>query len=630
MKRIFLAFASAGVLAVGSVPEAYAAPSCPLSQPNSSIKQVVFLQFDNTHLSRDNSNVPSDLEQMPTLYNFMKDKGTLGSKHHTVLISHTAAGIISTLTGVYPDRTGTGVSNSFNYYKTDGTAPFISMFGYWTNIIPDGAPLMVNELGKIAPAPWVPFTRAGCDVGNVSVANTVLENNTSDVANVFGANSPEASETLAQKTADFVGIAIHCAKGASSICAASGANPKADPLPDELGGYNGFQALYGHKYVAPVINGGSTAMTDLLGGSLNGYPGFDGMFPKVTGAYVAKMLEAGVQVAYGYISDAHDRHPSGPAFGPGSAGYVAQLQEYEHGFQAFFNELKAHGIDETNTLFVITADEGDHFAGKTKTGCDGVTTPCVYGTGEVGELLVRVDQLLSNAGVTTSFGIHFDMAPAYYLNGNPSATDPVTRRFEKALADLTIFDPYLGTEVPLSVGLADRASMKLLHMLSGDPLRTPTVVSWNEPNAWVQTTGGTGDVSINPAFAWMHGGIQPEIARTWLGLIGPGVKKRGIDDDTWTDHTDVRPTILALLGLHDDYTHDGRVIVEQLDPEALSEQIHKNRGPYQRLATVQATQRSIRGIVGGEHQILDRADPERQRGSLQQLSRHDGGLHRPA
>ena len=30
---------------------------------------------------------------------------------------------------------------------------------------------------KNTPAPWVPWTRAGCDVGNVSTANTVLENN---------------------------------------------------------------------------------------------------------------------------------------------------------------------------------------------------------------------------------------------------------------------------------------------------------------------------------------------------------------------------------------------------------------------------------------------------------------------
>jgi hypothetical protein len=521
---------------------------------------------------------------MPTLYNFLKDNGTLGSNSHTVLISHTADGIISTLTGVYPDRTGTGLSNSFNYYVPDGTAPFISTFGYWTNIIPDSAPLMVDENGKIAPAPWVAYTRAGCDVGNVSVANTVLENNSSDVVNVFGAHSPEVSETPAQKTADFVGIAIHCAQGSSSICAAAGANPKADPLPDEPGGYNGFQALYGHKYVAPVINGGSTAMTDLLGGPLTGFPGFDGMFPKVTGAYVAKMLEAGVQVVFGYISDAHDNHPGGGAYGPGAAGYVAQLQQYEQGFAAFFNELRAHGIDETNTLFVVTADENDHFAGVTKTGCDGVTTPCVYNAGEIGEVQVLVNQLLTAAGITTQYGIHFDMAPAYYLNGNPPETDPTTRQFERALGELTILDPYLNQTVPLSVGLADRVSMKLLHMVSGDPLRTPTVVSWNEPNAWVQTGNGTA-VSINPAFAWMHGGIQPEIAQTWLGFVGPGVKKGGIDDKTWTGHTDVRPTMLALLGLEDDYTHDGRVIVEQLHSSALPWPIKSNPDAYQRLAT---------------------------------------------
>jgi arylsulfatase A-like enzyme len=332
-----------------------------------------------------------------------------------------------------------------------------------------------------------------------------------------------------------------------------------------------------------VINGGSTAMTDLLGGPLTGFPGFDGMFPKVTGAYVAKMLEAGVQVVFGYISDAHDNHPSGPAFGPGSAGYVAQLQQYEEGFAAFFDELRAHGIDETDTLFVVTADEGDHFAGVTKTDCDGVSTPCVYNPGEIGEVQVLVDQLLTAAGVTTQYGIHFDMAPGFYLNGNPSETDPITRQFELALGKLTILDPYLNQTVPVSAGLADRASMKLLHMVSGDPLRTPTVVSWNEPNAWVQTGSGT-PVSINPAFAWMHGGIQPEIAQTWLGFVGPGIKKQGIDDKTWTDHTDVRPTILALVRLEDDYSHDGRVVVEQLHHSALPWPIKANPDAYQRLA----------------------------------------------
>ena len=33
----------------------------------------------------------------------------------------------------------------------------------------------------------------------------------------------------------------------------------------------------------------------------------------------------------------------------------------------------------------------------------------------------------------------------------------------------------------------------------------------------------------------------------------------------WSDHTDVRPTILSLVGLKDDYVHDGRVVTEALE-----------------------------------------------------------------
>jgi len=40
-------------------------------------------------------------------------------------------------------------------------------------------------------------------------------------------------------------------------------------------------------------------------------------------SYAATMLEAGIPVVYAYISDAHDDHAIGQAFGPGQAGYVA-------------------------------------------------------------------------------------------------------------------------------------------------------------------------------------------------------------------------------------------------------------------------------------------------------------------
>jgi arylsulfatase A-like enzyme len=42
---------------------------------------------------------------------------------------------------------------------------------------------------------------------------------------------------------------------------------------------------------------------------------------------------------------------------------VAQLKAYDEAFGEFFVRLKADGIDQNNTLFIFTADEGDHFAG---------------------------------------------------------------------------------------------------------------------------------------------------------------------------------------------------------------------------------------------------------------------------
>src|SRR6266498_5335691 len=191
---------------------------CQLNSASGKIKHVIYIQFDNTHFLRDNPDVPSDLEQMPHLLNFIRDNGTLLTNDHTALISHTATGILTSLTGVYPDRHGQAVSNSFRYFKTDGTTRTGVSFAYWTAPLFDPAgsttdttPEMINENGKIAPAPWVPFTRAGCDFGAIGTANTVLENTAIDIPTVFGAGSPEAAEVITnpgQAFADFVGLGI--------------------------------------------------------------------------------------------------------------------------------------------------------------------------------------------------------------------------------------------------------------------------------------------------------------------------------------------------------------------------------------------------------------------------------------
>jgi hypothetical protein len=86
-------------------------------------------------------------------------------------------------------------------------------------------------------------------------------------------------------------------------------------------------------------------------------------------------------------------------------------------------------------------------------------------------------------------------------------------------------------------------------------------------------------------FAWNHGGIQPEIGTTWLGMVGPGVRNNG-DDDTWADHTDVRPTMLDLVGLGDPYVHDGRVLIDQLVDWAVPQSLRAHRETLRRLGDV--------------------------------------------
>src|SRR5437667_12098068 len=106
---------------------------------------------------RDAPSVQSYLEQMPHLLNFLTSNGTLLTNDHTILISHTAGGILSSLSGLYPDRMGQTVSNSFDYYRNDGTPTFTSSFKYWTDTVDgsdDSLPNMVGDGGPTAPAPW--------------------------------------------------------------------------------------------------------------------------------------------------------------------------------------------------------------------------------------------------------------------------------------------------------------------------------------------------------------------------------------------------------------------------------------------------------------------------------------------
>ena len=623
MKLLKAAFSASalGIALLGAATQSTSA-GCQLNSLGGQVKRVVYLIFDNVHLRRDNPTVPSDLEQMPNLLNFLQGKGVISGNHYTPLISHTADDILTGLTGVYGDRHGSPVSNSFGIFKQDNSATvFQTSFVYWTTTTAqshpeagENLPVLVNENGKNAPAPWVAYTRAGCDVGAFSLNGLAIENKT-DIANIFGSSVASTAATQ-----DYEGIAVHCAKG-SSLCSNSFAKP--DLLPDEPGGYSGFSALYGNINVQPVISP-SGPVTDLDGivitDPFSNKPGFPTDFdPSATAGlgYAAKMLEAGIPVVYTYVADAHDPHHldvpnagagnpnGGHAYGPGEAGYVAALKAYDQAFGNFFSRLKAKGIDETNTLFVVVPDENDHFVGgkPSPTNCDGVTTPCTYTN--VGEIEVSLDKvLLSERMNSTPFSVHSDDAPNMYINNNPGPTDTLTRTMEHDLDALTATNPITNKTDKLSKLLADRAEMKLLHMVTASPARTPTLTMFGDDNYFFETGNNTGcttktdPVCEAPGFAWNHGDFQKQITQTWVAMVGPGVKPLGRHDGVFTDHADVRPTLMALLGLTDDYLHEGRVVAEFMQDNALPPGIRKSRENFVELAQVFKQLNAPKGELG--------------------------------
>jgi hypothetical protein len=609
-----------GLLAVpaGAAPATPAGPgrtagstttTCALGANGSSIKHVIYIQFDDVHYTRDQANVPSDLEQMPNLLDFITGNGTLISQEHTPLIAHTANDIVTSETGLYGSDQGIPIANEYNYYTPNGTTDTAGSFAYWTDPIVDydtttSAPVgdknftLITAHGQNTPAPWVPYTRAGCDFGSVAAADTELENTLPDVPLVFGANSPEAKEAenpqLANEAeADFMGLSVHCAQGSSICDSAHGGVP--DLLPDEPGGYKGYSALFGNKFIQPVISP-SGPVRDLNGNIIKdptgdvGFPGYDGLIGPVGLAYTLDMQTHGIPVTFTYLSDVHDSWVTGAGLGSGTPTYESQLQRENAAFGTFFKDLAAAGITKANTLFVITADEGDHFVGSSPSpaGCNGVTITCSYS--KVGEVDGNLTGMLAAKGITTKFDVEQDSAPVIYVDGQPGAASAAVRTMERTAASLTADDLATGQTVPLTDYLADPVEMNILHMITGDPERTGTFVLFANPDFWLSSgPANCGSSCVSEPSgqdAWNHGDVATEINTTWLGLVGPGVTAAGVNNAIWSDHTDIQPTMLALLGLRDDYTPDGVVLGDVILPQARPRAMRANYRTLDKLAQV--------------------------------------------
>lgn len=153
---------------------------------------------------------------------------------------------------------------------------------------------MINEKGKNAPAPWVAWSRAGCDVGAFSIANIEFESIPVDVVTVFGDGSPEANEANSNRTWPPTSRASRFTAPRVARCA-----PRATPGPASCP-TSRVAARASTRSTAPEGSAGdqsSGPVKDLDGNVVadsSGNPGFDPTATQSLG-YVATMLEAGVR-----------------------------------------------------------------------------------------------------------------------------------------------------------------------------------------------------------------------------------------------------------------------------------------------------------------------------------------------
>ena len=278
--------AAAAIAAVANGPSSTAAAATTGCHLGNGVKHVIEITFDNVHFNRDNPNVLSDLEQMPALR-------TSSPERHAALeqpyAAHRPHGRRQYHQLLRPLRrpAGPGAHEHLrDVWLHDGTVTPKSSFAYWTgtygldsfpnqpysaNVPAAGAP------PSTPPAPWVPFTRAGCDVGDVSTANMVLENLEPRPAErlrrrtrrrwpQYNADTDTRSRTRRPTTTK----ASACtAPQGSAFCSTAQAvkfgqtvpssTAVTDVLPDEPGGYVGFQALFGHKYLQPQLVGAANS-----------------------------------------------------------------------------------------------------------------------------------------------------------------------------------------------------------------------------------------------------------------------------------------------------------------------------------------------------------------------------------
>ena len=229
-----------------------------------------------------------------------------------------------------------------------------------------------------------------------------------------------------------------------------------------------------------------------------------------------------------------------------------------------------------------------------------MTTPCNYNrVGEINGDLRRM--VCTQFGDTTLFSVHSDDAPNVYVNGTSQPSRPDrSRRPQPRAGDgqLSWLNPYTerGREQHHGRARGPDRDEDAAHGHGGSVpdadihavRRSRLVLLRDRRRANCATPAACAFIPARTrqSFAWNHGDIQDEIASTWVGMVGPGVK-------TEPDYTGSGPTTptfgrrcSTLLGLKDDYQTDGRAVVEPLFDWAVPQTLRAHRETLLRLGEV--------------------------------------------
>ena len=459
---------------------------------------------------------------MPHLLNFMKDNGTLLTNDHTILISHTAGGILSSLTGLYPDRHGQCLEQLRLLQRRRVSRRSRRSFKYWTDPVDDDRARPAAEHGhrrrqerrrRRGSRTRAPAATSAPSRRRTPCSRTPAPARAATSPRCSAPARPSATEADASNAArrdrggqgtDRLRRLRRPLRQAAAASATRARTRRPDLLPDEPGGYAGYKALFGAKYVNPAITRRRGRVNDLDGQPDHrpvGQPGLPGLRRDV-GRDHARATSRRCRRP-GSRSPTRTSPTRTTTTGPATTtarsararpGYVAAAAALRRRVRRVLRPPRGRRHQQEQHAVRVHRRRGRPLRRRThpQTDCDWREhVPCVYGA-EPG----RRDQRQHRRRCSTSrhrglhrpngsfnFTVHGDDAPTFYLNGQP-------RRDDRAGAQLragTRRTSRRSTRTPATTAEADGGhgrpvEMKALHMYTaGDPLRDPTFAYFGEP-----------------------------------------------------------------------------------------------------------------------------------------------------